>query len=677
MKVLYIGSGDLLAQEVVRALTKEGHKVSCIINGNTSIKKGGIKIYEYNVRKFDSQISEIMKFVSPDIIIYAGNITKDYIQDENARDLTQLQKVLKQSVRYNVKKILYFSSLEVYGNSNSHIDQAITEESFISPKTDLGLYHAEQEYMLKLYGESNQINITILRCGPIFWGENTSFMYGTEKAFASENTYQPIHIKDIAIAVSRLVEDEEDINILNICGSKAYNMDLLNEDHRDYTLCKTKFSNKKIKDIIDWTDFYEFQPDQNIWQTDTEEKKTVKKEKSIKSIIRQLIENIVLLVVFLVPNIMLADHGLFQNVDWMLIYIVVVSLYLGMTNSMIAVILASGSYLFVNKINIFQFSNIYSYLGYLIIVAEYIFFGIVVAYSNNMIKNKLNDLKMDYDLLNTDYQELKGIFNQNTVIMKEYESRVLNLDDTLPKLQSIIGKLNVLEPNKIFMEINYVVSDLLKTDTVAVYRKDENSSYLRLVASLNEKSTYGGKSWNLSVYPEIEEKVLQNEIAVGKAWSEEPGMTIPIFVEGICAAVIVVKQLSMETRSLYYLNIMRTLLKMISDAVNRAVNYQKLIEDKRYIDQTTVLTAEEFEKQISLAKEYSEGKIASYTLLRIPHMDWRKIYKEVDKKIRSIDYIGLNKDGDLSILLVNTAKNECAPVIERLSNIGVTALIYE
>jgi len=277
MKVLYIGSGDLLAQEVVRALTKEGHKVSCIINGNTSIKKGGIKIYEYNVRKFDSQISEIMKFVSPDIIIYAGNITKDYIQDENARDLTQLQKVLKQSVRYNVKKILYFSSLEVYGNSNSHIDQAITEESFISPKTDLGLYHAEQEYMLKLYGESNQINITILRCGPIFWGENTSFMYGTEKAFASENTYQPIHIKDIAIAVSRLVEDEEDINILNICGSKAYNMDLLNEDHRDYTLCKTKFSNKKIKDIIDWTDFYEFQPDQNIWQTDTEEKKNCKK----------------------------------------------------------------------------------------------------------------------------------------------------------------------------------------------------------------------------------------------------------------------------------------------------------------------------------------------------------------------------------------------------------------
>ena len=79
------------------------------------------------------------------------------------------------------------------------------------------------------------------------------------------------------VCCSRLVEDEEDINILNICGSKAYNMDLLNEDHRDYTLCKTKFSNKKIKDIIDWTDFYEFQPDQNIWQTDTEEKKNCKK----------------------------------------------------------------------------------------------------------------------------------------------------------------------------------------------------------------------------------------------------------------------------------------------------------------------------------------------------------------------------------------------------------------
>ena len=284
---------------------------------------------------------------------------------------------------------------------------------------------------------------------------------------------------------------------------------------------------------------------------------------------------------------------------------------------------------------------------------------------------------MDYDLLREDFEELKIVYEQNTRIKDEYEQRLINAKDSLPKLQSIMNKLNVLQPGKIFMEVNYVIGEFLRTDTVAVYRVDRDSSYLRLLASLNEKSTFGGKTWTLEKFPEIRKKIDKGEIAMGKAWSEEPAMTIPINHEKECIAIIVIKDLSLETRSLYYLNLMRTLAGLVSEAMTRALEYERLIETRRYIDGTHVLNREEFQKQLEIQREMQLNKIASYSVLSVPARDWREIYIPVDKTLRTVDYLGLNEKDELAIILVNTANDECASAINRLENKGILAQIDE
>lgn len=670
MKILYFGLADELAECVLQELVKEGHSVSAVIDKKNKNKKIKCKIFEYDLRKFDSQICHIMKFVKPEVIIFAGEIMNNMLEKDKSGDFEQMQHILREAEKNHVKKFLYLSSLEV--------DQLSERQGDAS---DWCLFHAQQEYMIELAAKRSGMQMTILRAAPMFYDAENSKLKGAKEIFKLGYVVQPIHIKDVAIAVSRLIEEERGDLKLNICGSKAYsnNGDVENNEVK---ACGTKYSNEEIKRLISWTDYNEFLPtkyllDVEMKSSDQSVKRKDKPEKRRRVFLRQLVENLILFGLFLIPELLLNDHSLFQQINWMLIYIVVISLYLGIVHSTIAIVIACIVYLFIHDVNIMEITSVYSYLKYLIVIAEYIFFGIAVAYSNNMIRNRLLDKTMDYDLLREDYEELKVVYEQNTRIKDEYEQRMINSQNTIPKLQSVMNKLNVLQPDKIFMEVNYVVSDFLRTNTVAVYRTDKNSSYLRLLASLNENSTFGGKTWNLEGFPDIASKIDKNEIVMGKAWSEEPAMTIPINNGEECIAIIVIRELSLETRSLYYLNMMRTLAGVVSEAMTRALEYERLIEARRYVEGTNVLNPEEFNNQVEIQREMKENNIAAYTVLNVPLRDWREIYLDVDKALRTVDYLGLNSKNELSVILVNTANNECGPVIDRLEKIGIEVQIDE
>lgn len=668
MKILYFGLADELAENVVQALLKEGNSVSAVIDKKKFLKGLKCKIHEYNVRQFDSQIGAIMKFEKPDAIIFAGKIMNNELGEES-NDYDQMHHILVEAEKNKVRKFIYLSSIEV-----NHINDEYKEQS------NWCLYHAQQEYMITLNAHRAGMQTIILRSSPMFCGAEESKMKAADTVFLPERIVQPIHIKDVAIAVSRFVEENRGDLTINLCGSTAFTLEKESENLQCRT-CESEYNNEEAKKLISWTDFHTFVCTENILlqneNKQEQKKKQVIKISKKKSFIRAFIENLVIFALFVIPEMFFVDHSLFQNVNWMLIYIVIVSLYLGILQSAFAVLFASVLYLYIHDVDVFEITSIFSFLEYLIMIAEYIFFGIAVGYYNNVIRNQLLDKEMDYDLLKEDHLELKNVFEQIVRIKDEYEQRLINSQNTIPKLNSLMNKLNVLIPGKIFIEVNYVVSDLLRTETVAVYRADKNSKYLRLLASLNEKSTFGGKTWNLETFPEIDEKIQKGEIAIGKAWTEEPAMTIPIRSGSDVISIIVIRELSLETRSLYYLNMMRTLSELISNAMTRAVDYERLMETRRYIEGTNVLNHEEFKNQLEIHREMKNSKIASFTVLRIAARDWREIYILVDKALRTVDYIGLNDTDELSVLLVNTGNEESHTVVERLKTIGIEAQIEE
>ena len=303
MKILYFGLADELAEAVLQQLVKEGNVVSCVFDQKKKIKGIKCKIYEYNVRKFDSQVHHIMNFVKPDAIVFSGRIMENQLCEES-NDFEQMYHILKEIEEYQVKKMIYLSSLEV-----NQIDDQENRSS------DWAIYHAQLEYMIELASRRNGMQTSILRTAPIFWGGEESNLNKSQELFQAHTVIQPIHVKDVAIAVSRMVEEERGNLTLNLCGSKGF-VQKETDMNGHISSCDVQYSNDEIKKMISWTDYNEFHPNAHIKDNfegksaSKDKKKNRKnKEKGSKVFLRQLAENLVLFVLFLIPQILLIDHS--------------------------------------------------------------------------------------------------------------------------------------------------------------------------------------------------------------------------------------------------------------------------------------------------------------------------------------------------------------------------------
>ena len=256
------------------------------------------------------------------------------------------------------------------------------------------------------------------------------------------------------------------------------------------------------------------------------------------------------------------------------------------------------------------------------------------------------------------------------MIKNEYEKRLLVSKTGISKLYSLVNKLMLSAPEQIMMEILSVVSEMMETDTVAVYMMKKDSPYLRLVNVLNQESMMEGKTWDISAYKKIQKAIDECVLYEGDIWNNEPAMILPIHYTDMNTAVIVIKNLPYTSNSLYHINLIKTLGLLITDSMARALDYDYITRADRYIGDTDIMIAQEFEKQTELAKKKADAGIAEYSIL-VFEGDVITVYKEIAYMFRTTDYFGKGEDGLLYVLLNNTSAEEVKNVIERLNVKGI------
>ncbi len=408
-------------------------------------------------------------------------------------------------------------------------------------------------------------------------------------------------------------------------------------------------------------------------------KKKVRIKESSKKIglqnrLRRTIENLVLFAFFACLFLVTKDHSLFSKVDWLLIYVVLIALGYGVKQGALAVVLSSMVYLMVQGNSLWEMTNFTSYGESVLMMVEFIFFGIVVGYAADMLKERHRNDRLELERMSNSYENLKEINDQNVLLKNEYEKRVLDAKTSLPKLYSIVQRINVLDSNRIFMEVLTVIKELINTDTVAVYRVSANSSYLRLINSLNNESAMEGNSWNLKRYPKIERAIRNDQIYEGNVFAQEPAIVLPISSRKGCEAAIVIKELPMEACSRYSVNLLRTLLTLISDSLEKALRYDSALRKNRYWKNTNILNPAEFQKAIRLEAEKKNRQVADSCLLKMCGADdIAETYQRAEKMFREIDIWGMDERENLYVLLENTTQENAEYVRERLQKIGIKA----
>ncbi len=702
MKIAYIGARDPLSEAFIMRMKKEGDDVYFL--SKTSFHQTVSEVFRHRFFRISlsgDSFRKIITSIGPDYIVFAGGYYMDSVyQEEEEEDVTLLTRTLQILPELQRTKFIFLSSTELYGDAG----ETVEEDHEPAPRSERGIRFAVEERMLEVYKKQYGLHVSVIRASQLYSDvaeeEGKDFLSRAYRDVITMNTdleqsrsgqlIQPLHVSDFVDGIRRVMDVGEPA-VFHVTGSRQISQRSLYEwigklegisvqGIRWEENSPSVFAdNSRIKKEREWTDFRNLE-DLIVTGGISFRRKKVSSRKQKKSRVpagvRKTLENVLIFAAFFAVCYASAPHGLFSQIDWLIIYVILTSVAFGIRQSALSVLLASAAYLSMQDLSILEMTNFYSYAGSVLKIMEFVLLGLVVSYTTDMLREDLRDARRELSMRGEEYEELKKINDENVMIKNEYEERLLDSKSGFPKLYSIISRLMVLQPDRIFMEIVHIVAEMVHTDTVAVYRVRENSSYLRLINALNEASAIQGKSWDLSEWPQIREAIDAGTLYQGNIWKKEPAIVLPILYQETCVAAILIRELPYTSRTLYYVNLLQTLSLLLKEAVARAIGYEELSREERYLEGTDILKPEPFRAQILLAKEKAKKNLAQYCIAELTYTDgFEKGYEAVSARLRTTDYFGVGEDGAYYVLLNNTDAKDVEYLQERLADDGVTVAV--
>lgn len=696
MKVVYVGTSDWLAETLAERMGQEGNDVYILSDKEFPKKASGISFHRfYRSPRNGESFGKLLHSISPDCVIFAG---KHYISgihgEESDADVTLLACTLRAVATLQNVKFILLSSTEVYGNTEGTVD----EDAKLAPVGERGVRFLREEQLLGIYRVQHSMDAVVLRASHLYSnsakeddGDFLSRIFSAavqKKEHMTDDVFQPLHVSDLVDAVKRVMDARSHF-VYNVCGSKQISAKRLyqlvcrqeNISETDVQWEKSasviQGDSKLIRQELGWSDFRNLENQMlagEITYNRAPDDDKNKKKGIIPKPVRQIVENILLFAVFFALSRLCGSHPLFSRIDWMLIYVILVSVSYSIYQSAFAAFLASGAFLYSQNLNVMELGSFYYYAGSVLAVAEYVFLSLVVSYTANTLRENNRSIRSDLDMLKDEYKDLKAVNDENVLIKNEYEERLLTSKTGFPKLYSIVRRLMVQEPDRILMETMPVISELVKTDTVAVYKGQAGSPWLRLVGTLSDKSAMDGKTWNLSNSPKIYDAVMHGNLYQGEFGSGEPAVVLPIICRDAPQAVLLIKSLPYESESLYHINLLKTMALLLRDAMEKALQYEELSRDEQYVKGTDILKPEAFHKRILLAREEAEKHIAEYCVIELSYTgSLADAAQAAGRILRLTDCLGTSEDGKLFALLNNTGPESLERLYERLHTCGMDA----
>ena len=252
MKIFITGGNGLIGKKVVNILDRAGHKIFSFDKIKKLKNTNNVTYFKGDILK-EKDLNKIFKNNKFDIVVHlAANlgVKKTEINSYDCLNVNiqGTKNILKASVKCNIKKIIFASSSEVYGNGNN---KPIKEESELMPKSAYGVSKVAGEYYVKAFYEKYKLDYNIIRFfnvyGPL---QRDDFVISTFKKNINQNKTIKIfgsgnqirsfcHIDDAAKAVSLVIKKGKKKQVYNI-GNDSEPIRII-----DLAKKMIKFSNKK------------------------------------------------------------------------------------------------------------------------------------------------------------------------------------------------------------------------------------------------------------------------------------------------------------------------------------------------------------------------------------------------------------------------------------------------
>ena len=300
--------------------------------------------------------------------------------------------------------------------------------------------------------------------------------------------------------------------------------------------------------------------------------------------------------------------------------------------------------------------------------------GAICGYIRMKNKNNVQFIKEENDLLQEKFLFTREMYQETIEDKNLYKKQILGSKDSFGKIFDITRKLDVIQPQELYIETIRVLEDVLENKTFGLYTLNRENGYGRLeTASAQVQGNYPN-SIKLSEYSAAMEK-LEN----GNVWANREFLeNYPMYMAGIrkngeLVMLICIQQVSREQMSLYFLNLFKILSGLVETSLLRALEYQKAVEYRQYVKGTHILKTEYFEERLKVQHDMREQKLASYVLLKVEYSEMS--LKEADEilrsKVRENDVWGISESKELYLMLVQMDKEALPIILARLKQAGL------
>mgnify|MGYP001361414292 CR=1 FL=1 len=272
-KILIIGSNSNIAKNVINFLLKKKDisRVYGIDIQNKSQIKNRKFIYKKIKLSHNKNIGQLIIDKAISIaLIFSFNL--DYKNKNKYSYFSQGKNIVNNSIKImdfnGINKVIYFSSLAVYGNQN----KILTEKTKLNANTNYGKLKIISEKIISKKSRK-KYNFLIFRLSQIYGKKinsswvNKFFLFSQKKKiikiYGDGNQKRDLlHIKDLKNLIYKSLNFSNN-NIFNVCSEKAYSLNYVIKKfkarYRYYDFLNPKLEvkniiskNTKVKNYFNW-----------------------------------------------------------------------------------------------------------------------------------------------------------------------------------------------------------------------------------------------------------------------------------------------------------------------------------------------------------------------------------------------------------------------------------------
>ena len=300
--------------------------------------------------------------------------------------------------------------------------------------------------------------------------------------------------------------------------------------------------------------------------------------------------------------------------------------------------------------------------------------GAICGYIRMKNKDNVQFIKEENNLLQEKFLFTREMYQETIEDKNLYKKQILGSKDSFGKIFDITRKLDVIQPQELYIETIRVLEDVLENKTFGLYTLNRENGYGRLeTASAQVQGNYPN-SIKLSEY-----SAAMEELENGNVWANREFLeNYPMYMAGVrkngeLVMLICIQQVSREQMSLYFLNLFKILSGLVETSLLRALEYQKAVEYRQYVKGTHILKTEYFEERLKVQHDMREQKLASYVLLKVEYseMSLQKADEILRSKVRENDVWGISESKELYLMLVQTDKEALPNILARLKQAGL------